>query len=98
MFNHTAYDHEWAKRALAGDLEYKKYYFIFPDRTIPDAYDKTLREIFPDVRRGSFSPLSLWKEGSPAESKQLLPLSSRERGLGGEGLETLGGEGLETWG
>lgn len=55
VFNHTAHDHEWAKRALAGDAEYKDYYFIFPDRTIPDQYDKTLREIFPDTRRGSFT-------------------------------------------
>lgn len=55
VFNHTALDHKWATRALAGDLEYKDYYFIFPDRTMPDAYDKTLREIFPDVRRGSFT-------------------------------------------
>lgn len=57
VFNHTAYDHEWAQRARAGDIEYNDYYFIFPDRTMPDQYDKTLREIFPDVRRGSFSYL-----------------------------------------
>ncbi len=62
VFNHTAYDHEWAMRARAGDPAYQDYYFIFPDRTVPDAYDKTLREIFPDVRRGSFSPLSLWEQ------------------------------------
>jgi amylosucrase len=28
---------------------------MFPDRQMPDAYDAHLREIFPDVRRGSFS-------------------------------------------
>jgi amylosucrase len=57
VFNHTAHDHEWAQRARAGDPEYVDYYFIFPDRTMPDAYDKNLREIFPDVRRGSFTYL-----------------------------------------
>ncbi len=55
VFNHTAHDHAWATRALADDPEYRDYYFIFPDRVMPDLYDKTLREIFPDVRRGSFT-------------------------------------------
>ncbi len=28
---------------------------MFPDRTMPDAYEATLREIFPDVRPGNFT-------------------------------------------
>jgi amylosucrase len=55
VFNHTSDEHAWARRAQAGDLEYQDYYFIFPDRTMPDAYERTLREIFPTVRRGSFT-------------------------------------------
>ena len=55
VFNHTSDEHEWARRALAGEPEYQDYYFMFPDRTMPDAYEKTLREIFPEVRRGSFT-------------------------------------------
>lgn len=55
VFNHTADEHPWAQQALAGDPEYQAYYFLFPDRTMPDAYDRTLREIFPDKHRGSFS-------------------------------------------
>ena len=55
IYNHTSDEHEWARRALAGDQDYQDYYFIFPDRTLPDAYDAHLREIFPDVRRGSFT-------------------------------------------
>jgi len=55
VFNHTSDEHEWAKRAQAGDAEYQDYYFIFPDRAMPDAYERTLREIFPEVRRGSFT-------------------------------------------
>jgi amylosucrase len=58
VFNHTSDEHEWARRAQAGDQEYERFYFLFPDRTIPDAYERTLREIFPMVRRGSFS----WRE------------------------------------
>jgi amylosucrase len=55
IFNHTSDEHQWARRALAGDPEYQAYYFMFPDRQMPDAYEKNLREIFPDVRRGSFT-------------------------------------------
>jgi amylosucrase len=55
VFNHTSDEHEWARRAQAGDQEYERFYFLFPDRTIPDAYERTLREIFPTIRRGSFS-------------------------------------------
>ena len=55
VFNHTSDEHEWARRALAGDPEHQEYYFMFPDRTMPDAYERNLREIFPEVRRGSFT-------------------------------------------
>ncbi len=55
VFNHTSDEHEWAKHAIAGDPEYRDFYFIFPDRSMPDAYERTLREIFPDQRPGSFT-------------------------------------------
>ncbi|MEQ9825808.1 MAG: amylosucrase [Puniceicoccaceae bacterium] len=59
IFNHTADDHEWAKRAQSGEIEYEDYFHIYPSREIPDRYDRTVREIFPTVRRGSFS----WHNG-----------------------------------
>lgn len=55
VFNHTSDEHPWALAAQRGDQDYADYYHIFPDRTLPDAYQKTLREIFPDVRPGSFT-------------------------------------------
>ncbi len=55
VYNHTSDEHDWAQRALEGDVDYQDYYLMFPDRKIPDAYDTHLREIFPDVRRGSFT-------------------------------------------
>lgn len=55
VFNHTSDEHRWAKAALAGDPDHEEYYFLFPDRTLPDAYDRTLREIFPDQHPGSFT-------------------------------------------
>lgn len=88
VFNHTAHDHEWARRALAGDPEYADYYFIFPDRTLPDAYDKTLREIFPDVRRGSFTKILLTPQPPlpKGEGEKILP-SPFGRRSGDEGLD-----------
>ncbi|MBR9912275.1 MAG: amylosucrase [Gammaproteobacteria bacterium] len=57
VFNHTSDEHEWAKAARKGDPEFRDYYYIYDDRSVPDAYEKTLREIFPQVRRGSFTQL-----------------------------------------
>ncbi|MFN8473774.1 MAG: alpha-amylase family glycosyl hydrolase [Anaerolineae bacterium] len=55
VFNHTALDHEWALKARAGDANYEEYYRIFPDRTMPDRYELTMREIFPDEHPGAFT-------------------------------------------
>ena len=57
IFNHTSNEHEWAQRALAGEKEFEDYYWIFPDRTMPDQYEQTVREIFPDDHPGSFVPM-----------------------------------------
>ena len=48
VFNHTSDEHAWAKAALAGEKQYQNYYYLFDDRTIPDQYEHTLREIFPE--------------------------------------------------
>jgi amylosucrase/maltose alpha-D-glucosyltransferase/alpha-amylase len=55
VFNHTADDHEWAKRALAGEEEFVEYYRMFDSRREPDEYERTLRPIFPDAHPGSFT-------------------------------------------
>ncbi len=55
VFNHTSDEHTWARAALAGDPQYQAYYRMFPDRSIPDAYERSLREIFPDQRPGNFT-------------------------------------------
>ena len=57
IFNHTSNEHEWAKKALAGDSEFEDYFWIFPDREMPDAYEHSVREIFPDDHPGSFVQL-----------------------------------------
>lgn len=55
VVNHTAKEHEWAKKARAGDPYYQDYYYFYDDREIPDAYEKTLPEVFPDFKPGSFT-------------------------------------------
>lgn len=53
--NHTSDEHPWAIRAKKGDPYYQAFYYTFPNRTIPDEFDRVVREIFPDTRRGSFT-------------------------------------------
>jgi len=55
VFNHTSDEHEWALNALSGDSNFQDYYRMFPDRDMPDAYEKHLREIFPEEHSGSFT-------------------------------------------
>lgn len=55
VLNHVAQEHEWAVRARAGEAQYRGYFHVFPDRTEPDAFERTLPEIFPDFAPGNFS-------------------------------------------
>ncbi len=55
VLNHTAREHRWARLAAAGDPEHRDFYLVFPDRTLPDAYERTLPEVFPDTAPGSFT-------------------------------------------
>jgi len=55
VLNHVAREHDWAVRARAGDPAYRDYFHVFPDRHLPDAYEKTLPEVFPASAPGSFT-------------------------------------------
>ena len=55
VFNHTSDEHAWAMAAKNGDAEFEGYYWIYPDRKMPDAYEASLREIFPDEHPGAFT-------------------------------------------
>ncbi len=57
VFNHTSDEHEWAKKARKGDPKFKNFYYIYKDKREVDSWNSTLREIFPTVRRGSFTYL-----------------------------------------
>ena len=57
IFNHTSDEHEWAVKAVAGEPGFADFYRIYPDREMPDRYEATTREIFPDDHPGSFVQL-----------------------------------------
>ncbi len=55
VLNHVAAEHAWAQAARDGDRHYRDYFYVYPDRTEPDRYERTLPEVFPDFAPGSFS-------------------------------------------
>jgi len=55
VLNHVAREHEWARRARAGEPHYRDYFHIYADRVMPDAYERTLPEVFPDFAPGNFT-------------------------------------------
>lgn len=55
VMNHTAQEHPWAQAALAGDAERQAFYLMFDDRRLPDAFERTLPEVFPDFAPGNFT-------------------------------------------
>ena len=57
VFNHTSDEHEWALKAKKGEEKYMNYYYMYRDKAEVDDWNRNLREIFPTVRRGSFTYL-----------------------------------------
>jgi amylosucrase len=55
VLNHVAYEHRWAELARDGDEYYREFFHLYPDREIPDQYERSLPEVFPDFAPGNFS-------------------------------------------
>ena len=55
VMNHTSEDHEWARKARAGDAECQARYFFYDDWTIPEEFEKTVPQVFPTTAPGNFS-------------------------------------------
>ncbi len=55
VLNHTSDQHEWAKKAKSGDKKYQDYFYLYNDRSIPDQFEQTMPEIFPETAPGSFT-------------------------------------------
>ena len=57
VMNHTSEDHEWARRARAGEGEYMSRYFFFDNPDIPRQYEETVPQVFPTTAPGNFTYL-----------------------------------------
>jgi amylosucrase len=55
VLNHVAREHEWAIKAKDGDPAYRDYFYVYPDREIPEQYEASLPEIFPTFAPGNFT-------------------------------------------
>lgn len=53
VLNHVAREHAWAQAARADSARHRAYFLTFGDRELPDAYERTLPEVFPDSAPGS---------------------------------------------
>ena len=58
VMNHTSEEHEWAKRARNGEKEYQDRYFFYDNWDIPQEYEKTVPQVFPQTAPGNFT----WNE------------------------------------
>jgi amylosucrase len=55
VLNHTSSQHEWALKASEGDQKYQNYFYMYDDRSVPDAFESSMPDIFPDSSPGSFT-------------------------------------------
>lgn len=55
VMNHTSEEHEWAKRARAGEGEYMSRYFFYDNGDIPARYEETVPQVFPATAPGNFT-------------------------------------------
>ncbi|NHB75846.1 amylosucrase [Rhodobacter calidifons] len=55
VLNHTAKEHAWARKAAKGDPKYRDYYLMFDSPDLPQLYEQTLVEVFPDNAPGNFT-------------------------------------------
>ncbi len=58
VLNHTSDEHEWAIKARAGDPAYQDFYYTYPNRAVPDMFEESMPEIFPETAPGNFT----WNE------------------------------------
>ena len=55
VMNHTSDEHEWAKRARAGEKEYQDRYFFFDNFDVPSIYEQYCPQVFPTTAPGNFT-------------------------------------------
>jgi len=55
VVNHTSNEHEWAVKARKGEKKYQDYFYMFDNREVPDMFEETMPEIFPESSPGNFT-------------------------------------------
>jgi amylosucrase len=55
VLNHTAREHEWARKAVAGEPLYREMYLIYRTAPSPTPTSGRCRRSFPDTAPGSFT-------------------------------------------
>lgn len=55
VMNHTSEEHEWARRARAGEKEFQDRYFFYDTFDIPAQYEATCPQVFPTTAPGNFT-------------------------------------------
>ncbi|MCY7331091.1 MAG: alpha-glucosidase C-terminal domain-containing protein [Pseudanabaena sp. CAN_BIN31] len=55
VLNHTSDEHEWAKQAIKGDRRFQDYYYIFENREVPDMFEQSMPNVFPETAPGNFT-------------------------------------------
>jgi len=55
VMNHTSDQHEWVEKARSGEQDYQDYYYVFDDREVPDMYEESMPEVFPETAPGNFT-------------------------------------------
>ena len=55
VLNHTSHQHEWAKKAKAGEKQFQDYFYMYGDRNIPNQFEQTMPEVFPESSPGNFT-------------------------------------------
>ncbi len=55
VLNHTSDEHEWAKKAIKGDRSFQEYYYIFENREVPDMFEQSMPNVFPETAPGNFT-------------------------------------------
>ena len=55
VLNHTSDEHEWAKKAIKGDRSFQEYYYIFENREVPDMFEQSMPNVFPETDPGNFT-------------------------------------------
>jgi amylosucrase len=55
VVNHTSDQHEWAMQAKAGSKRHQDLYYTFDNRDVPDMFEQSMPEVFPETDPGNFT-------------------------------------------